>query len=273
MGFRIEKDTRQPVSKDSSDENNLEINRKIVTRRTQSQTNLNQNQINELNELKTKKINSNWSNGLPYEILLKIFSHFMNLSKGNLNELKRVRYVCKYWSIVSNDSQLWKNIYLSSIMTSNTIKDDEKKFNKKFENFVEFSLRDNKFLYVEKLTIFNLHNITCDQIHSILTNCNSKILLDLSLVSCKKINNSSKNLQVEKVIGESCPNLRSLDLSQNEVSQSFNLIIITLTICNYKFQIEHSHDFILIKNFSFSINRDYLIKLHLRFYSKNLVHH
>ena len=227
--FRRDENKRHSVSKDSSDEDFFEINPRFLKSKTQFRAS-NKNQNNEFIEPGTNKMQPNWSNGLPYEVLLKIFTYFMDSANGNLNELKRVRYVCKYWSIVSQDSQLWKNINLPSILPTNAIKYGEKIFKKKMEQFIEFSLRDNKFLHLEKLKISNQDNITCDHIHSILANCNSKILLELSLTSCKKIDYSSKNLQVEKVIGENCPNLRSLDLSQNEVSLSFNLIIITMSI-------------------------------------------
>ena len=222
MGFRVEAKLDEVESKIDEEENELEINSK-----TNNEPNHNfftrsalKKEIKK--DFSKDKRNINWSDGLPYEILLKIFVHFMQQANGDLTELRKVRYVCKYWSAVSNDSQLWQTLALDKILPKHTEKNhpkqNETKFIKKFDKFLSCALEQNKFQFLVKLVVFDLQFLTCDHVHLILSNCNQKYFSELTLASCKKVNTSEKGLQIEKVVADFCPNLRLLDLSSNEVS-------------------------------------------------------
>ncbi len=179
----------------------------------------------------------NWSDGLPYEILFNIFYHVSFGLRGNVNVLNRIRCVCKYWSIVANDARLWHTLDLSTVISqaylpkSNTISNSTKinkqmlaKFEKHVVKLVSQSVdnsNSNKFAFITRLNLSNLFYLTCDVLELILKNCNPAHLIELDLSNCIKVHSSEKDLAMETVLAKHCPKLKSLNLSNTEVTQQY----------------------------------------------------
>lgn len=177
---------------------------------------------------------SDWADGLPYEILLQIFRyHALMNCNGNMRELNKIKNVCKNWSIVANDAKLWHNLKFSTLLeqefTSNTtdkitIQQNVFKIETKIKSLCSNADLKANFNYIRILDLSDLYFLTCDHLELILSNCNSKNIFDLSLANCKKINNSNENKLFENVIADYCQNLNYLNLSGLLV----NLLFISL---------------------------------------------
>ncbi len=193
-----------------------------------------------LSTLAENTTNSNWSNGLPYEILLKIFHYVSKGFDGDVKKLEKLGMVCKYWSYVSIDATLWHNLNMSrmfgyqftnektiytknSDLTTSPIKSNQQnliKFENKMHDLIRISydhMNRNKFQYIVKLNLSFLCYLTCDLFEDILINCNTNLLNQIDLTHCKRINVTKRDLIFEKCIADRCPNLTCLNLTGLDV--------------------------------------------------------
>lgn len=185
--------------------------------------------------------NSNWSNGLPYEILLKIFHYVSKGLNGDVKKLEKMGMVCKYWSYVSIDATLWHNLNMSrmfshqftnentiytknSSITTSPMKSNQQnlmKFENKMHDLIRISydhMKRNKFHFIVKLNLSYLCYLTCDLFDDILSNCNTSLLKEIDLTHCKRINVTKRDLLFEKCIADKCTNLTSLNLTGLDVN-------------------------------------------------------
>lgn len=139
-----------------------------------------------------------------------------------MKELYMLKKVCRTWSHVANDDKLWQNLKFSSLLdqelnTSSTdkitIQQNVYKIETKIKNLCDNSELKNKFSFIRVLDLSDIHFLTCDHLELILSNCNSKNIIDLSLANCKKISNSNNNKLFENVIADYCFNLKLLNFS------------------------------------------------------------
>jgi hypothetical protein len=179
--------------------------------------------------------NSNWSDGLPYEIMLKIFKFYAHDLNGDLKKLENLK-VCKNWLNVASDNELWYSLNMSKLFNDKfsnefsmhkksidtptktsqcMILKFEKELNKFFKRTYDPCLNLSKFSFIVKLNLSYLGYLTADMLDEILVNC--KALLKLNLTHCKKLNISKKNIVFERSIADRCPNLTSLNLTGLDV--------------------------------------------------------
>lgn len=173
----------------------------------------------------------NWSNGLPYEVLYQIFEYIAVQADGDMRQLEQLKHVCKYWFTVGNDPRLCAKLVLSKLVSGKFVLNPaeshrkEKKFDKREFNLFNVELRRflfkrdmiEKLKFVQCLDLSNLIYLTCDGLHSILENCNSKLLGELNLAHCQKITVSTENRVFEETLANQCPNLLKLNISGQPV--------------------------------------------------------
>jgi len=141
---------------------------------------------------------------------------------GDLNKIKILKNVCRYWGEVAEDPKLWHHVnILTSLLlpvgnqhTPNNIK-EAAKFETKLNKFVRIAVMHKKFDYLSNLDLSSCGYLTCDHLEAILAACNSDVLSTLNLSHCKKIYSTKYETEAsyEKVIGDSCPKLISLNLT------------------------------------------------------------
>lgn len=167
---------------------------------------------------------TDWSAGVPYEILLRIFEYYGMNEIGNVRNFENLKSVCKYWSVVANEPKLWSNLKLSALFDQVFSKpqDDDKvikKLTPKFDSKLQLLMNKieikEKFHHVKILNLSNLSCLTCDNLELIISNCNQKNLIDLNVSNCKKINFPAKSF--EEIISQYLPNLKSLGLAHLKV--------------------------------------------------------
>ena len=169
----------------------------------------------------------NRSDELPYEIMLKIFKYYTVDANGDLNKLKILQNVCKYWKLVGDDPKLWHHIHFSLLFGYAKFKSNElssKKFSQSFEKklikFLKLVAKENRFQYLVNLNLNNTYCLTCDQLDLILCKTKPSMITQLDLSHCKNLHLSKSHVEIcfEKIIADYCPNLKSLNLTGMRVS-------------------------------------------------------
>lgn len=142
-----------------------------------------------------------------------------------MKQLDNLQNVCKYWSIVSDDSRLWFSVNFACLLKTeySELKFSNKKTIQQFDKHLNILVKDlkakGKFNFIVKLDLSNLVLLNSEQLELILSNCNSDILTGLSVANCKRISHSNKNKNLfENVIADNCPKLKYLSLSGLDVN-------------------------------------------------------
>ena len=158
---------------------------------------------------------SNWSEGLPYEILLKIFNLYMNTAGGDLRKLNILRNVCQYWSYVSKDKSLLRTYSIASGFSEVGETMESVKFAKLFRQ----SLKTSVVKYACTINLSGLIFLTSEHLESVLKHCDPDVLEELNVASCKRILTTTKAscAGFEKVIVRYCPKIRRINMSGLEV--------------------------------------------------------
>lgn len=187
---------------------------------------------------KSLTFSSNWSNGLPYEIMFKIFEYFATNMGGNVRELNNLKDVCKYWSYVANDNKLWFKLKMSAltspkfVMNSDKYKLEKNASSKRDFNLFGIELKNRidsagfaeKLKFVVCLNLSNLVYLSCDGLELVLSHCDPAKLRELDVSNCQKLSVSTKGEQYENVLCLYCPNIRKLNLKSMGVIKIYYCI-------------------------------------------------
>ncbi|CAF0712633.1 unnamed protein product [Brachionus calyciflorus] len=207
--------------------------KKVVRTRRRLRSNIN-DQDSEINRETFSNFNSNWADGIPYEILFQIFKLYASNLNGNINELNNLKKVCRNWSTVADDAKLWHNLKFSCLLDPELLTNTNDKITiNQIINKIDLKIKSLclntqfrlKFNYIRILNLSDVFYLTCDHLELILSNCNSKNIFDLSLANCKKLTCSTSNKLFENVIGDYCENLKFLNLSG--LGKQINIVSLT----------------------------------------------
>lgn len=173
--------------------------------------------------------NANWSSGVPYELLFKIFEYYARDAHGNVRELDRLKAVCKYWSHVADDPKLWWRLDMCKLLppmyvcasAGNSSKQafpnaNHAKFTRRLKAFISRS--QFKLKQVHILNLNNLAYLDCDGLEIVLSKCEPNMIREINLSNCPRLHHvSSKNHNFESILSRSYPNLTSLHLDKIDV--------------------------------------------------------
>lgn len=187
----------------------------------------------------TSKHNSLWSDGLPYELLCKIFRYYMLYADGDMNKLKNLEQVCEYWKKVSQDDTLWFHVVVSKIiqMTKSKFpgliekKENLREFESKLNDF--YLKNDAKFRFIVKLDLSHLEYMTGDSLDFILNNCDPNLIEYLNVSACKSISANKSNKPFEEIIAERCPKIKKLYMSELGVVKNLLKVLVHSKIDKY----------------------------------------
>lgn len=143
-----------------------------------------------------------WQNGMPHEILLKIFRYFMLEHGGNVLELNRLKSVCQSWNRVALDPKLLFHINFSLHSALKTARGPASL--KRISGQLDF-------FFTQSLSLAGIP-LVYENFEALLKKCNPDHLLHLDISSCQKIHKSVKNLSYLKLIGDMFPSLATLKL-------------------------------------------------------------
>lgn len=91
---------------------------------------------------------SNWSNGVPYEILFKIFEYCARQADGDIRELSSIRSVCRFWSEVGNDPRLWAKLTVNKLFSLHYVQNPSKQIKPSInaKHLSRFKIKFKKFI-------------------------------------------------------------------------------------------------------------------------------
>ena len=150
-----------------------------------------------------------WQNGVPHEILLKIFKYYMLDPQGNVLELNRLKSVCQSWNQVALDPKLLFNVNFSLHSVLKTAKGPASL--KRISGQLDF-------YFTESLSLAGIP-LVYENFEALLKKCNPDHLTHLDISNCQKIHKSDKNLSYLKLIADMFPSLTTLKLGAQTVIQ------------------------------------------------------
>ena len=205
------------------------------------------------NNASTSSLTTDWADGLPFEILVKIFGFYALSLHGHVDKLRNLSDVCRNWQLVSDDASLWRTLRLASLMpvefasandtqapqpvpsmSSKVSRDRATRFASLLAKLVSSAERGgqaHKFKHVHALDLSHLSYLTRDSLELVLSACDPQNVKELDVSHCHKINASNggvccvdvsgtegEKLFFEDLVATHCPMLKKLSLAGLDVS-------------------------------------------------------